>query len=835
MLDRISDVKSIHAKAGSAYILTNSGDVWAFGENNQGRLGDETTLSRWSNIVQVSIENVKDVKPTLNGAFFLLNNNQVFASGTESGYSTPHKLYDNVLFMTNAYQAVNIVTENTVYEWQGLLIRTYSRELGSVPYYAQHYWSPNRQFYIKDGSLFARGNQDDGELGLGTESISYNNFVRIENLSNVEKIFTFSDNTFVQTSNGFFGFGKNNSNQLITYDNIDRFKPYPIVFGLKGNFDELSFESNLNLIINYDLFIDNWIGTNVEVVSDIKKTVVSYTNIQDWTARIEFDLSSIDFTKSLELNYKLHQNHQYYLYISTNQGDFRHRWLGGDRTVIDLKDFENIHASGSMKLVIQMLPNNSTTSGIFEISNITLSNSSIITHEFYGESIILDFNESIVSSSAYGNISLQNTETGGLVAIRRSILLDKLTITPTRALEVGTVYQLVIPTGALSSKFMVSNERYVARFEYLGTYDPSLLPVNQQAFLEEAKKIETVSTIINNVNVQYVNETYRLTMNVIDASLPSGVFNLLETLGVYEVSFDSGKTYITLDYLNVSTFIDVIRNAILTSSNSRITLNYKAKIALDGFDPFTADFTAIFNFDSNTSVYNDLVDIALNMEMRLLELSHEEGSSRHLSTKAITLTFNNAKASDRFDDIVLKDQNNDIVPSLISLEDNVLTIEAFMPLTNGSTYTYDIPNGALVDDLGNFNQRYLHTFKVYEPIKLIRSSISTGDENIALNQEFRLFYNFAIANNLSLITLKDSNNNNVAITRSLVNHVLYIKPVSELLHSETYTLSIPNGVLKDELNVLSQAISYTFDTIEKETRFFYTSAYIYELFQTFVC
>ena len=171
---------------------------------------------------------------------------------------------------------------------------------------------------------------------------------------------------------------------------------------------------------------------------------------------------------------------------------------------------------------------------------------------------------------------------------------------------------------------------------------------------------------------------------------------------------------------------------------------------------------------------------------------------------------------------------------MISLEDNVLTIEAFMPFTQGSSYTYDIPFGALVDDLGNFNQRYENTFKVYEPIRLIRTSISTGDENVSLNQEFRLFYNFAIANNISLITLKDSNNNNVEITTTLINHVLYIKPVTSLLHSETYTLNIPTGVFKDELNVLSQAVSYTFDTIEKETRFFYTSDYVYDLFQTFV-
>jgi hypothetical protein len=171
-----------------------------------------------------------------------------------------------------------------------------------------------------------------------------------------------------------------------------------------------------------------------------------------------------------------------------------------------------------------------------------------------------------VSSSQYGNISLINTETGGLVAIRRSILLDKLTITPTRPLRVGTVYELVIPNGALSSKFMVSNQRYAVRFEYLGTYDPSLLPENQQAFLEEAKEIETVSTIINSVNVQYVNQTYRLTMNVIDTSLPTGVFDLLQALGVSEVSFDSGKTYISVSYSNASRFIEIKNeNAVLSS------------------------------------------------------------------------------------------------------------------------------------------------------------------------------------------------------------------------------------------------------------------------------
>jgi hypothetical protein len=58
--------------------------------------------------------------------------------------------------------------------------------------------------------------------------------------------------------------------------------------------------------------------------------------------------------------------------------------------------------------------------------------------------------------------------------------------------------------------------------------------------------------------------------------------------------------------------------------------------------------------------------------------------------------------------------------------------------------------------------------------------------------------------------------------------------VSLLSSNETYTLTIPNGTLKDELNAFNQALTYTFDTIEKVSRFQYTQQYLDKVLETLI-
>ena len=89
-----------------------------------------------------------------------------------------------------------------------------------------------------------------------------------------------------------------------------------------------------------------------------------------------------------------------------------------------------------------------------------------ITNDILTDSdLVLDFSESLLKGNSFGTITLKDGS-GELVSLRRTLHLDKLTLTPVSGFTDGMSYTLTLPAGALQTKFGAASEAVELTFTY---------------------------------------------------------------------------------------------------------------------------------------------------------------------------------------------------------------------------------------------------------------------------------------------------------------------------------------------------------------------------------
>ncbi|MCI6678890.1 MAG: S8 family serine peptidase [Oscillibacter sp.] len=89
-----------------------------------------------------------------------------------------------------------------------------------------------------------------------------------------------------------------------------------------------------------------------------------------------------------------------------------------------------------------------------------------ITNDILTDSdLVLDFSESLLKGGNFGTITLKDGS-GELVSLRRTLHLDKLTLTPVSGFTDGMSYTLTLPSGALQTKFGAASEAVELTFTY---------------------------------------------------------------------------------------------------------------------------------------------------------------------------------------------------------------------------------------------------------------------------------------------------------------------------------------------------------------------------------
>ena len=122
-----------------------------------------------------------------------------------------------------------------------------------------------------------------------------------------------------------------------------------------------------------------------------------------------------------------------------------------------------------------------------ELANLTTENSAVPVRIFFGlqaneepfhleqtnitdgvltdSALMLDFSESLLKADNFGTIALKDGN-GELVSLRRTLHLDKLTLTPVSGFTDGMSYTLTLPAGALQTKFGAASEAVEMTFTY---------------------------------------------------------------------------------------------------------------------------------------------------------------------------------------------------------------------------------------------------------------------------------------------------------------------------------------------------------------------------------
>ena len=79
--------------------------------------------------------------------------------------------------------------------------------------------------------------------------------------------------------------------------------------------------------------------------------------------------------------------------------------------------------------------------------------------------LVLDYSESLLKADNFGTITLKDGS-GEMVSLRRTLHLDKLTLTPVSGFTDGMSYTLTLPAGALQTKFGAASEAVELTFTY---------------------------------------------------------------------------------------------------------------------------------------------------------------------------------------------------------------------------------------------------------------------------------------------------------------------------------------------------------------------------------
>ena len=246
----------------SYYALKQDGSVWAWGNNQYGQLGDSTATKR-DQAVQMDIsEPIADVIGRSGYTVFLTESGNLYGMGEGFG-TTPVLLTNGVSAIKKDY--VDNVNRGYFTAQKGQTLYYYNRSSveRTVPVQGSsqavgHY----NDFYIQDGSVFGKttsgSGNDYGQLGVG-DTEYHEDYAQMLKITGAQQVWNFSDTTYIQTDDGFYGTGRNDNRALANLTTENSAVPVRIFFGLQANEEPFRLEqTNItnDILTDSDLVLD---------------------------------------------------------------------------------------------------------------------------------------------------------------------------------------------------------------------------------------------------------------------------------------------------------------------------------------------------------------------------------------------------------------------------------------------------------------------------------------------------------------------------------------------------------------------------------------------------
>lgn len=614
-----------------------------------------------------------------------------------------------------------------------------------------------------DGSVWSWGNNSYGQLGDGTTT--YRERPVQMGISNVKKIVIANEDTLVLTNN----------NEVYVYGTDERHTEPKLLF------------SNV-----LDIRGGN---RNLAVIELADGTQYAYNSSN---SEVLYKISDSEYK---DVTYYYNYNDSYYVAIGKDKVYYR---LHGhsEKKIVDIPGVDNVvyTYSNSLPTLAYFTTTDGKLYGIgennrYQLCDLTLTNRYEPVRIFLDldlpevkptvdkvnlggdiltdSDLIFDFNSALITGSEYGYITLKDSA-GVTLPVKKSILLDKFTISPLSGWVNGETYTLILPAKAFSSVYGTDTDEITYTFTYL----------NNTA-------IELLGSTLTSGEVSY---------GEIDA-------NLSFSYATKADAFDSIAVY--KDGERVEGIEITLTDSVLRILGALETGSYTLTV------PEGALRDNIGGVNSEISI-----DFTVVESISLSSSSVFDGEDRVDTLTDITLGFLGATELSDASLITLISEGGDAVELSASLLDGVLTL-THSELAEGTVYTLTVGRGAISNGI-DYNTPVEITFTTYVPTALLHASLTEGKVSVALNPELVLVYNGAYKLNSSLITLTDSDGNKVPVRVSYIGTRLTVTPASELSSDTEYTLKVAEGALTDERGVRSEGAIFTFTTVKTGERFFWT-------------
>lgn len=428
--------------------LSTDGQVWAWGNNDSGQLGDGTNTQRATPVLVQNLDHVVNIAAGSRHSLAVKNDGTVWAwgngdygklgNGSNANCNAPVQV--NVLtgmvdVAAGENHSLSLKSDGTVWAWG----KGGNGQLGNgsandtyVPIKVSNLSGINKvvsgdyhSLALKnDGTLWSWGYNDHGQLGEGTTSLRKSP-VQVQNLLNVVSIAVGYQHSMALTSDGsVWGWGYNDYRQLCTGDNIDRLLPYKVTE--ISNVNEISAGYYNSTVLRSDGTVWSW-GYN------------NYGQLGDGSNNWGYNPVMVNLTGIAAISGG--DNH------STAVKSDGTVWVWGLNSSSQLGDFTTVNRNSPVQTLFGILPDN-TPPQVVSTSPVD-----------YAEGVSPDalikitFDEAVKAGSEFVYLNVNDAANNPISFAGKTISGNVLKLEPLNPLKENTVHTVEIPANSLTDMF----------------------------------------------------------------------------------------------------------------------------------------------------------------------------------------------------------------------------------------------------------------------------------------------------------------------------------------------------------------------------------------------
>ena len=399
----------------------------------------------------------------------------------------------------------------------------------------------------------------------------------------------------------------------------------------------------------------------------------------------------------------------------------------------------------------------------------------------YSEPVLVGTGEITLEYSDGTTITIMVDVTGSQVSIAGPVV----TINPTNDLDLGNTHALVIPAGAFKDAAGNTTAENTISFMTAAALDTDGPMLSSSVPVDGATMVEVGANIV----LTYSEAVQAATTGsiTITPTMPAGSAIPI-SVGDPQVTF--AGPVVTINPAN----------NLLTGTQYTLTVEAGAIEDASG-NPggvATFSFTTVATPDTTAPTVSSSVPV--------------DGATAVLVGTNIVLTYSE-EVNITTGDITITPTGGGMV-IMIPADDSiqvtragrVVTIDPTNNLEDGTMYTVEIPQGAIVDINNNPAPRFMlrfNTLMAARTIPSLMSSVpSSGATNFAITANIVLTYSEAVQAGTGNITLAASGGGAtipIAVTNaqvSITGAVVTINPTNDLVEGTTYTLTVPAGAIE---------------------------------------